>query len=157
MVLPTSRPTPGILRGWVAEGRIIADTGPMVAFLVKEDIHHSWAVEQFKRLPAPFLTCEPVLTEAFYLVHRLKEGKERFFKLLDSGLFAVELELMGEQKALSRLVRKYGGVPMSLADACVVRLAEKFPKASVFTVDGHFRIYRKHGRQVIPITMPPQH
>jgi len=139
----------------VPEGGIIADTGPLVAFLVREDIHHSWAVEQFKKLPAPFLTCEPVLTEAFYLVHRLKEGKERFFKLLDSGLFTVELELMREQKALSRLVRKYGDVPMSLADACVVRMAEMSPKASVFTVDGHFRIYRKHGRHVIATIMPP--
>jgi predicted nucleic acid-binding protein len=139
----------------VPDGRIIADTGPLVAFLVREDLHHSWAKEQFKNLPAPFLTCEPVLTEAFYLVHRLNEGKQRFFELLDSGLLSVEFELMTEQKALSRLVRKFGDVPMSLADACVVRMAEMSPKASVFTLDGHFRIYRKHGRQPIPTILPP--
>jgi len=139
----------------VTERGVIADTGPLVAFLVREDLHHDWAVEQFKVLPAPFLTCEPVLTEAFHLVRRLKGGKERFFELLGSELFTVEFELVGEQEALSKLVRKYDDAPMSLADACVVRLAESAPKASVFTVDSHFRIYRKHGRQVIPTIMPP--
>jgi predicted nucleic acid-binding protein len=139
----------------VPDGRVIVDTGPLVAFLVKEDVYHSWAVEQFKKLAAPFITCEPVLTEAFYLLHRLKDGDKRFFALLDSGLLRVEFELMGEQEALSRLVRKYDDLPMSLADACVVRMAEIFSKASVFTVDGHFRIYRKHGRQVIPTIIPP--
>jgi uncharacterized protein len=138
----------------VPEGRVIADTGPLVAFLVSEDLHHSWAMEQFKHLPAPFLTCEPVLTEAFYLVQRLKGGKERFFELLGSGLLLVEFDLIGEREALRKLIRKYDDVPMSLADACVVRLAESAPKASVFTVDGHFRIYRKHGRQTIPTIVP---
>lgn len=137
------------------EGRIIADTGPLVAFLVKEDRHHSWAVEQFKELPAPFLTCEPVLTEAFHLVQRLKGGKQRFFALLGAGLLTVEFDLVAEQRALGNLVRKYADLPMSLADACVVRMAELSPGASVFTVDSHFRIYRKNGRQVIPSILPP--
>lgn len=154
MVPRTSRPIPGTWRGWVPEGGVIADTGPLVAFLVREDLHHSWAVEQFKNLPAPFLTCEPVLTETFYLVQRLKGGKERFFELLGSELLIVEFDLLGEHEALRKLIRKYDDVPMSLADACVVRLAESSPKASVFTVDSHFRIYRKHGRQAIPTIMP---
>jgi predicted nucleic acid-binding protein len=139
----------------VPEGRVIADAGPLVAFLVREDAHHSWAVEQLKTLPAPFLTCEPVLAEAFYLIHRLKDGKKKFFGLLDSGLLTVELALMGEQKALSRLVQKYDDVPMSLADACVVRMAEMSSRSTVLTVDGHFRVYRKHGRQMIQTIMPP--
>jgi uncharacterized protein len=139
----------------VPEGRILADTGPLVAFLVKEDAYHSWAVDEFKNLPTPFLTSEAVLTEAFYLLHRLRQGKERFFDLLDSGLIAVELQLMVEQKALRRLVRKYGDVPMSLADATLVRMAEMSPQSLVFTVDGHFNTYRRHGRRLIPTIMPP--
>jgi predicted nucleic acid-binding protein len=46
----------------VAETRVIVDTGPIVAFLVKEETHHQWVIEQFQNLPAPFLTCESVLT-----------------------------------------------------------------------------------------------
>jgi predicted nucleic acid-binding protein len=138
----------------VAEGRVIADTGPLVAFLVGEDLHHSWAVEQFKNLPAPFLTCEPVLTEVFYLLQRLKGGRERYFELLATDLLIVEFDLLGEREALRKLVKKYADVPMALADACVVRMTETVSGASVFTLDSHFRIYRKHGRQGIPTIMP---
>ena len=62
---------------------------PLVALLVAEDAFHSWAVEQFQELPAPFLTCEPVLTECFHLLYRLPEGSKRFFELLDRGLLTV--------------------------------------------------------------------
>lgn len=136
------------------EARIIADAGPLVAFLVKEDLHHEWAKEQFGHLQAPFLTCEPVLTEAFYLVHRLRDGKKRFFELLHSGVLAVDFVLMDERTAVTKLVRKYEDVPMSLADACVVRMAELCTEAIVLTVDGDFHTYRKHGKQVIPAILP---
>jgi predicted nucleic acid-binding protein len=139
----------------VPEKVVIADTGPLVAFLSRFDLHHSWAVEQFKTLPAPFLTCEPVLTEAFHLLRGLKQGKQRFFQLLDSGLLAVEFDLLGERKALASLIRKYDSVPMSLADACVVRMTELQPKASVFTVDRDFLIYRRKGRLAISAILPP--
>ena len=137
------------------EQRVIVDAGPLVAFLVEEDAHHEWAATQFKVLPPPFLTCEPVLTEAFYLTHRLRDGGRRFFDLLTSGLLVVQFELMAECRVLAPLVRKYADLPMSLADACLVRMAEVNVNAVVFTVDGHFRLYRKHGRQVIPTIMPP--
>jgi len=139
----------------VPEARIIVDSGPLVAFLVEEDSFHAWAVEQFRTLPPPFMTCESVLTETFYLVHRLRGGGRRFFELLGSGILAVEFDLIGERKLLARLVRKYENLPMSLADACLVRIAETHTNAAVFTVDSHFRIYRKHGRQIIPTLLPP--
>ena len=97
------------------EGRVIAVSGPLVAVLVQEDLHHSWAVEQFQKLPAPFLTCEAVLTETFYLVHRLKHGKEKFLDLLGSGVLTLDFALMAEQETLGKLIRKYADVPMSLA------------------------------------------
>jgi len=56
--------------------------------------------------------------------------------------------------AISRLLAKYKAVPMSLADACLVALAESLPRAKVLAIDSDFRLYRKHGRQVIPVTMP---
>ena len=100
------------------------------------------------------MTCEPVLAETFFLLSRLPDGPRRFFDLLGSGLLEIELSVFGEQEALWKLIRKYEDLPMSLADACLVRLAELHPKASVFTLDTHFRVYRKHGRQQIPVIMP---
>ena len=136
------------------ENRVIVDTGPLVAFLVKEETHHQWVVEQFQRLPAPFLTCDAVLTEAFFLVRKLPHGTAKFFTLLNSGLLHVDFSIIAEGAALERLVRRYANVPMSLADACLVRLAKLHPQTVVFTLDQDFQIYRRDGRQPIPLLMP---
>jgi len=130
------------------------DTGPLVAFLRESEGHHEWAVAKFKELRAPYLTCEAVLTEAFFLVCRHPGGVRRFFDLLGSGLLEVDFSMLRERQALWKLIRKYEDLPMSLADACLVRLAELNPGASVFTLDMHFRVYRKNVRQQIPVIMP---
>lgn len=136
------------------ETHIIVDTGPLVAFLIKEEAHHRWVSDQFQRLPAPFVTCEPVLTETFFLLRRIPDGQAKFFALLDSGLLQVDFSLLAEKDSLERLIRRYANVPMSLADACLVRLAELNPRSYVFTLDGDFHIYRQHGRQAISLLTP---
>jgi uncharacterized protein len=130
---------------------VIIDTGPLVAFLVETDSHHEWAVKCFQELRPPFLTCEPVLTEGFFLVSRLRNGPRRFFELLESGLLNVEFDVMAEREALRKLIHKYADVPMSLADACLVRMSEQHDTGFVFTTDGDFQTYRKNGRQMIPL------
>jgi uncharacterized protein len=138
----------------VPENRVIIDTGPLVAFLVKEEAHHPWVMEQFQHLAAPFLTCEAVLTEAFFLVRKLPRGKAMFFALINSGLLEIDFSIIAQGPALEKLVQRYGNVPMSLADACLVRLAKLHPQSVVFTLDQDFQIYRKDGRQPIPLLMP---
>ncbi len=130
------------------------DTGPLVAFLHAAEGMHDWATARFQELPAPFLTCEPVLAETFFLMSRHPDGPRRFFDLLGSGVLEVGFSVLGEREALGKLIHKYKDLPMSLADACLVRMAELHPGASVFTLDSHFRIYRKNGRQQIPVIMP---
>jgi predicted nucleic acid-binding protein len=138
----------------VAEARVIIDTGPLVAFLVKEETHHHWVIEQFQNLPAPFLTCDAVLTEAFFLVRKLPHGTAKFFALLNSGLLDIDFSMIAEGPALEKLVHRYANVPMSLADACLVRLSKLHPQTVVFTLDQDFQIYRQDGRQPIPLLMP---
>ena len=138
----------------MSEDRVIIDTGPLVAFLVKEETHHQWVREQFQCLPAPFLTCEAVLTEAFFLVRKLPHGTATFFALLNSGVLHVDFSIIAEGAALEKLVQRYANVPMSLADACLVRLSKLHPQTAVFTLDQDFRIYRRDGRQPIPLLMP---
>ena len=133
---------------------VIVDTGPLVALLVRTDSHHGWTVDRLRELRPPFLTCEPVLAEVAHLVRTVRHGVERFVDLLMSNLLRVELEMMAERAAIGRLLRKYADRPMSLADACLVRLAELNDRASVFTIDADFDVYRKHGRRVIPLIMP---
>jgi uncharacterized protein len=134
--------------------RVLLDTGPLVAFLRDSETSHDWAVAKFKELPSPYLTCEPVLTETFFLVSRHSGGARRFFDLLGSGLLEIDFSVLRERQALWKLIHKYEDLPMSLADACLVRLAELNPGASVFTLDTHFHAYRKNGRQQIPVVMP---
>ena len=134
--------------------RVIVDTGPLVAFLTESEALHGWVASKFAELPAPFVTCEPVLAETFFLLSRLPDGPRRFFDLLGSGLLEIEMSVLAEREALGKLIHKYKDLPVSLADACLVRLTELHPKASVFTLDTHFHVYRKHGRQQIPVIMP---
>ena len=132
---------------------VIVDTGPLVAFLRESEDSHEWVAEKFAELPAPFLTCEPVMAEVFFLVARQPTGPRRFFDLLGSGLLKVDFSLAEERESLWKLIQKYEDIPMSLADASLVRLAELHPGSSVFTLDSHFRVYRKNGRQQIPVIM----
>lgn len=136
------------------ERPVIADTGPLVAYLVEREPRHDWAVEQFRSSPSPLLTCEPVLTEAFFLLRHTRNGAGRFFDLLDCGTLRIDFDLIAEARALHGLIRKYQDLPMSLADACLVRMAEILPTAVILTLDSHFAIYRKHGRQPLNVEMP---
>ena len=132
----------------------LLDTGPLVSFLGSGLEHHGWAVEQWKRFRPPLLTCEPVLTEAAFLLKREGRDADSLFALLDRGAIRIGLAIQEQQSDLRALMRRYRNRPMSLADACMVRLSEMHATAEVLTLDSDFRIYRRHGSKVIPLRMP---
>jgi predicted nucleic acid-binding protein len=140
----------------VSEPAVILDTGPFVAFLVADDSYHAWASAQLQAIRPPLVTCEPVLVETFHLLRRVPEGARRFFDVLARGVIETRFDLLRERAAVRALVEKYASRPMSLADACLVRMAELNPGLRVFTVDADFHVYRAHGRKVIPTLMPPR-
>ena len=124
--------------------RAIVDTGPLVAFFDRSERHHRWAVERISELDAPLLLCEPVLTEAMHLLRRFARAQDLLFELLQNGALGVALRVEEEVSALRALLRKYRDTPMSLADACIVRMAEIHERHAVLTLDFDFTIYRKH-------------
>ncbi len=136
------------------KGPGLLDTGPLVSFLASGLSHHVWVVEQWKQLGAPLLTCEPVLTEAAFLLKRERRETDALFALLERGVIRIALAVQEEQADLRALMRRYRNRPMSLADACLVRLSEIHTAGEVFTLDSDFRIYRRHGNKVIPVLMP---
>ena len=87
-----------------------------------------------------------------------REGRETdpLFALLERGVLRMGLEIEEQLADLRVLMRRYRDRPMSLADACLVRLAELHPGSMVFTFDADFRIYRRHGNRVIPVLMPEE-
>ncbi len=133
---------------------VIVDTGPLVAFLNRRDRYHSWAVEQFGSLPPPLLTCEPVLSEAAYLVRDLHGGPEAVLELVARGVVSPTFRLLDEIAAVKTVVRRYG---RDLADACLVRMSEIHSDCVLLTIDSEFRdVYRRHGRKSIPTRLPPK-
>jgi predicted nucleic acid-binding protein len=133
---------------------IIVDTGPLVAYLQANERHHAWTVQQFSNMPPPFLTCEAVLAEACFLIGRCRGDPLDLLDLVERGLIRVAFQLPGEISRLRELMRKYKDVPISLADACLVRMTEHLNDCVVVTLDHDFSIYRRHGRKVIPTCMP---
>jgi predicted nucleic acid-binding protein len=136
------------------KGAVLLDTGPLVTFLASGTAQHDWVCAQWKRLHPPLFTCEPVLTEAAFLLKREGVDTDPLFALLERGVLRIGLEIEDQLPDLRTLMRRYRNRPMSLADACLVRMAELHPNGVVFTLDNDFRIYRRHGNKVIPVLMP---
>jgi len=134
----------------------IVDTGPLVAFLDKAERHHAWTVEQVRALDAPLLTCEPVLAEAMFLLSDLPKAQEALFDLLANGAVRIAFQVGEHVAPLRALHRKYRDRPISLADACVVRMAELFERHQVFTLDSDFSVYRRNGREPLDLIFPPR-
>lgn len=137
-------------------GNVIIDTGPLVASLDRRDKFHSWAKSQFAAIRPPMLTCEAVITEACYLVRDLPGGIAVVLESLRCGMGTASFALEHEVSAIAALSAEFANVPMSLADACLVRMAELNGGYSVLTLDNDFRIYRMHRRHVIPTIMPAE-
>jgi uncharacterized protein len=135
-------------------GSYIIDTGPIVGLLDADDKHHQWAREMFGSLEPPFTTCEAVLAEACFLVRKMQGGIGAIFSLLDRNVLAVPFRLEPNKAEVQALLTRYASVPMSLADACLVRMAELDSKGTVLTFDSDFKIYRRNGRHVVPVAMP---
>lgn len=134
--------------------RILIDTGPLVAFLNHEDPLHSWVRKSLDVIEPPIFTCEPVLTEAFFLLGRTHGGREALMKLLINQAIQPDFHMLTEAPALCALMKKFDSVPMSLADACLVRMTELDPESVILTLASDFRIYRRNRRQAVPVLMP---
>ena len=133
---------------------VLLDTGPLVAFLDRREEHHEWARREFGKLHPPLLTCEAVLTEACWLVRGLTGGVGAVMELVHRGIVKVQWRLEPQASDIGKVMERYASLPMSLADACLVKMAEVHPGAEVLTLDSHFRIYRLFNRRAISVRMP---
>jgi len=132
----------------------ILDTGVFVAFLMPHDKFHQWAVTSLTNIRYPLLTCEAVLTEVCFLLQRVHNGRDKALQLVRQGYITIPFCLSEEIESVEKLIQRYNSVPMSLADASLVRMAEIYADASIITLDSDFRIYRKHRNQEISVIMP---
>ena len=132
----------------------ICDTGPLVAYLNRNDPHHAWAVALMRQVRPPMLTCDAVLTEVVYFLREDKLDLEPLFGLLERKSLRLEFDLSSQWPRVRTLMQRYQRI--DLADASIVAMTELHRRCQVLTIDRRdFSIYRRHDRRVIPFIAPP--
>ena len=132
--------------------KAIADTGLLVAFANRDDVHHLWAIGLAARVTEPLLTCEAVLAEtAFHL-----QSVAITLAMVSDGLVKIAFACDDHIPQLSVLAKRFADRKPDLADLCLIRMSELHPRHAVITVDQEdFRVYRRNKREVIPLICPP--
>lgn len=125
---------------------ILTDAGPLVALLHADDAHHGRCVEVLRSLREPMLTVWPAFTEAMYLLGFSVDAQDALWQMLDTDALWIADLTEGDYPRMRHLMRKYHDLPMDLADAALVRLAEREHLKRIFTIDRRdFSVYRPAG------------
>jgi uncharacterized protein len=131
----------------------IADTGFIVAFARRNDQHHLWALDIAKAITEPLLTCESVLAEAAFHL-----GSSAYvLSLVQDEMLRVAFDCTRNLEQLRELGRRYEDRKPDLADLCLIRMSELYPRHVVITIDeSDFRVYRRNKREIIRTLCPPR-
>lgn len=130
--------------------KAIADTGFLVAFANRGDKHHAWAVSVAQNITEPLLTCEAVLSETTFHLG----DAALVLEMIEQGLIKLAFDAEEHLPQLNEFAHRYADRSPDFADLCMVRMSELYPKHSVITVDGDFRVYRRNKRELIPLICP---
>ena len=138
--------------GQKARMKNILDAGPLIALINRQDAHHRWACEVLERLGPPFYSCPEAMAEAAAMT-----GKPAaIVEMMQSEEIILDFDLMEHTSAVLSLLKKYADRQMDLADACIVRMTELKRDCQVVTLDrSDFSVYRRNGRETIPLIAPP--
>jgi predicted nucleic acid-binding protein len=123
------------------------DTGVIVALLDRSERHHAICVEAVSTVDAPLVTCEAVIAEACYLLRDVRGAADAVLENVERGVFQIPLRLDASARALRALMKRYANVPMDLADACLVHLADGLGTGRILTLDRDFGVYRRRRRR----------
>ena len=133
---------------------ILVDAGPLVALVDADDQFHKKCVAALKVLREPLVTVWPPVTEAMYLLSDLPKAQDALWEMVARGVLQLLPLDLADVSRIRELMGKYADRPMDLADAALVRVAEREGIRKIFTVDREdFSVYRLHGR-VLPNIIP---
>jgi uncharacterized protein len=133
--------------------KAIADTGLIVAFVSRDDQHHDWAVDIADKTTAPLLTCEAVLAESVFHLG----SSSAVLTLLRENMLQLAFDLERNLDQLVELAERYEDRKPDLADLCLIRMSELYPRHTLITIDEKdFRVYRRNKREAIPLICPPR-
>ncbi len=125
---------------------VLVDAGPLVALLDGADAHHAACVDALQAIRDPLVTVWPALTEAMYLLGFSSRAQDALWEMVEGEALALAALDRHDASRMQALMRKYRDLPMDLADAALVRIAEREKLQHIFTLDRkHFRVYRPAG------------
>ena len=133
---------------------VIIDAGPLIAFLDKREHYHDFAMQQVKKLQAPFFTCESVLSETFFLLQRANVSQQSLLELLNTDKIKIAFSYARHVNRVHKIVENYANLPASFADACLVSMYEDTREAKIFTLDTDFTVYRTDGGDPLSLIHP---
>ena len=134
---------------------VIADTGPLSALFNERDRWHTWAVNTSRHSTKPFIVCEAVITETFFLLRHSPKSTKRFAAALQRPeAFRMPWSLEQHRTEVMKLYLKYSDVPSSFADMCILHMASTIKSSLVWTTDHHFQIYRLRGKEKVSTITP---
>ncbi|HEY6767655.1 MAG TPA: hypothetical protein VI386_23110 [Candidatus Sulfotelmatobacter sp.] len=133
--------------------KAIADTGLLVALARENDQYHDWAAQVAEQINWPVLTCEAVLAEtAFHL-----QSSHEVLGMLRDNVVRLAFDCGSEIEHLHALATRYADRNPDLADVCLIRMSELYPRHRIITTDENdFRVYRRNKREAIPLLTPPK-
>ncbi len=127
---------------------VLVDAGPLVALLDHGDAHHKASVAALRTLRDPLVTVWPAFTEAMYLLGSSWRGQKALWSRVETGALTLAPLDEGDAPRMRELMEKYRDLPMDLADAALVRVAEREDLTRIFTLDRqHFSVYRPGRRR----------
>jgi len=133
---------------------ILVDAGPLVALVDADDQHHAKCVAALRALREPLATVWPPLTEAMYLLADLPKAQEAIWEMVERGALQLLPVHAADVSRIRELMRKYADRPMDMADASLLRVAEREGIRRIFTLDRKdFSVYRLHNR-IRPTLLP---
>lgn len=135
---------------------VLLDTGVIVALLDRSERRHAECARAIQGLGAALITCEAVVAEACYLLRGVPGAPAAVLANVSKGVFQVPFQLTAEAGDVASLMERYADVPMDLADACLVRLAELVDSPRILTLDADFRTYRWQRRRVFNLLVEPE-
>ena len=125
----------------------LLDTGVIVALLDRDERRHLQCVEVVSDIVGPLATCEAVIAESCYLLRRTHGAPEAVIRNVANGVFQTPVRLVDRTASIEKLLKKYRNVPMDLADACLVDLADQIDTGQILTLDSDFEVYRWRSRR----------
>ncbi len=137
---------------------VLVDTGALIALYNTNDPYHAACALQVQSLPlGKAYTCWPVVTEAFYLLRKYPRDQQRLLDALDADEFVLLTLDRNDLQGIRDIFNKYHDQDIDLADAALVRLANREGIDVVFTIDRrHFEVYRKQNGRSFHLVPEPQ-